>query len=105
MGDRLRVGLDALKERYAVVGDVRGMGLMQAIELVADEKAGDRRPHPKAANALLEETRRRGLLIGKGGLWGNVMRIAPPMSVSAEQVDRAVGLIGESLEATRGVAL
>ena len=47
MGDRLRAGLEALKEKFpGVIGDVRGMGLMQAIELVVDEQAGDRTPNP-----------------------------------------------------------
>ena len=104
-GAQLRAGLDDLKKRHSIIGDVRGLGLMQALELVADEPNKDRRPHPKAANALLEAARRRGLLIGKGGLYGNTMRIAPPMLVSASEVDDAIRLIGESLDEIRGVGL
>lgn len=102
-GAQLRAGLDALKSDFPVVGDVRGMGLMQALELVADEHSGDRRPHPKAANALIEAARERGVLIGKGGLYGNTIRIAPPMLVSASEVDEALRVIRESLQAIRGV--
>ena len=64
------------------------MGLMQALELVADETPG---PHarPEKAVRLFEETKKRGLLIGKGGLYGNVFRIAPPLNVTADEIDKA----------------
>ena len=77
MGKLLREGLDALKRRFPkVIGDVRGKGLMQAIELVKDETAKDRTPDAASTSRLFEETKKRGLLIGRGGLWGNVVRIA-----------------------------
>ena len=60
------------------LGDVRGMGLMQAVELVVDETVRDRTPAKELTNRIFEEARRRGLLIGKGGLEGNAFRIAPP---------------------------
>ena len=86
----LRDGLEALKERFAVIGDVRGMGLMQGIELVVDEPAGDRTPNRLVTARLFEATRKRGLLIGKGGLLGNIVRVAPPLNVSRSQVDEAL---------------
>jgi 4-aminobutyrate aminotransferase-like enzyme len=99
-GRRLRSGLDELKGRFPkTVGDVRGKGLMQAIELVADERAGDRTPNPQATLKLFEETRQRGLLVGKGGLYGNVVRISPALNVTASEVDEALGILGESLAA------
>lgn len=104
-GAQLRAGLVALKGKHAIIGDVRGMGLMLALELVADEPNRDRRPHPKAANALLEACRDRGLLVGKGGLFGNTMRIAPPMLVSADEVDEALRLLGDAFDAISGVAI
>ncbi len=55
------------------------MGLMQGLELVADETVQDRTPAPEKAVRLFEETKKRGLLIGKGGLYGNVIRISPPL--------------------------
>jgi len=95
MGKLLRDGLEELKKRDARIGDVRGMGLMQAMELVKDPKTKE--PDAAAAGRLMEATKKRGLLIGKGGTYGNVLRIAPPMVVNRTQVEQAVRLIGESL--------
>ena len=98
MGGRLRAGLDGLKKKYPkTLGDVRGMGLMQGLELVADETVQDRTPAPEKAVRLFEETKKRGLLIGKGGLYGNVIRISPPLIVSAGEVDEALKILDESL--------
>jgi alanine-glyoxylate transaminase/(R)-3-amino-2-methylpropionate-pyruvate transaminase len=98
MGARLRGGLDGLKKKYPkTIGDVRGMGLMQGVELVADETVQDRTPAPDKAVRLFEETKKRGLLIGKGGLYGNVIRISPPLIVSAGEVDDALKILDESL--------
>ena len=101
MGARLRAGLEALQQKHKLIGEVRGMGLMQAIELVEDRVTKE--PAPRRANLLMEATRRRGLLIGKGGLYGNTMRIAPPMIVTEAEVDNALHLIDEGLtEAAAG---
>ncbi len=98
-GRRLREGLDRLKQRFPKpIGDVRGMGLMQAIELVADGRSDDRTPDANATLTLFEETRKRGLLIGKGGLRGNVIRIAPPLTVGESEVDEAIQILTESFE-------
>jgi alanine-glyoxylate transaminase/(R)-3-amino-2-methylpropionate-pyruvate transaminase len=99
LGARLRAGLEALQERYGVIGQVRGMGLMQAMELVVDEPGGDRTPNPATTARLFEATRDRGLIIGKGGLYGNVVRISPPMTVTAAQVDEALRVLGDAFEA------
>lgn len=100
VGARLREGLEDLQKRFPqTIGDVRGKGLMQALELVMDETGGDRTPNPKATAQLFEETRKRGLLIGKGGLAGNCIRISPPLAVSTGQVDDALRIFGESFEA------
>jgi alanine-glyoxylate transaminase / (R)-3-amino-2-methylpropionate-pyruvate transaminase len=95
MGKALRDGLEMLQHRFQGIGDVRGMGLMQAIELVKDR--GTKEPDPQGTNRLMEATRKRGLLIGKGGLYGNALRIAPPMIVSKGQIDDAIRLLGEAL--------
>jgi 4-aminobutyrate aminotransferase-like enzyme len=90
-GARLRAGLEELQRRFPkTIGDVRGKGLMQALELVVDETAGDRTPDKQATARVFEATKRHGLLIGKGGLFGNVFRIAPPLTVSASEVDEAL---------------
>jgi 4-aminobutyrate aminotransferase-like enzyme len=99
-GARLREGLERLQRKHPrVIGDVRGMGLMQGVEMVMDETAGDRTPNPQAVNALFEETKKRGLLIGKGGLHGNCLRISPPLTVSAAEVDEALEVLGASYDA------
>jgi len=88
VGQHLRLGLERLQEKYPVIGDVRGMGLMQGIELVKDRKTKE--PAAAAVNQLFEETRRRGLIIGKGGMYGNVIRIAPPLVATKTHVDEAL---------------
>ena len=102
-GARLREGLEALQTRYpARIGDVRGRGLMQAIELVVDETTGDRTPDAESTGRLFEETKERGLLIGKGGLHSNVCRISPPLTVTSDEVDEALAIITASFEAIEG---
>jgi 4-aminobutyrate aminotransferase-like enzyme len=101
MGKVLREGLGALKAKYSFIGDVRGKGLMQALELVRDENAGDRTPDVDATLRSLEETKKRGLLIGRGGLYGNVLRVAPPLVVSKTEIDRALEILDESFAAVR----
>ena len=102
-GARLRAGLDELQRRHPrLIGDVRGKGLMLATELVVDETAGDRTPNPEATARLFEETKKRGLLIGKGGLYGNVTRISPPLTVGADEIDEALAVLGESFAAVEG---
>jgi len=97
MGKVLREGLEELKNKYPkIIGEVRGMGLMQAMEIVEDEPNGDRTPNAVMTTRLFEETKKRGLLIGKGGLYGNVFRIAPPMSVSESQIKDALEIIDSS---------
>jgi 4-aminobutyrate aminotransferase-like enzyme len=95
MGDRLRAGLEALKEKHPLIGDVRGMGLMQGVELVTDRATKE--PAAAATNRLMEETKRRGVLIGKGGLYGNTLRIAPCLNIGAADVDAFLTVLDESL--------
>jgi len=102
-GRRLRDGLEELQRRYAhSIGEVRGLGLMQGVELVADELSGDRTPNAALTLRLFEETKARGLLIGKGGLDGNVLRIAPALTVEVSEVDEALAILDEALEAAGG---
>ena len=69
------------------------MGLMLAVEIVVDEAGGDRTPDPKATLTFFEETKSRNLLIGKGGLKGNVIRISPPLTISEGEVDQALNAL------------
>lgn len=96
MGKRLRDRLAPLADQFGIVGDVRGKGLMLALELVVP---GTTEPSPGAAAQAMEETRQRGLLVGKGGVWGNVLRIAPPLSVTPDEVDEAAAILADALAA------
>ena len=93
VGDHLRESLEALASKHPVIGDVRGKGLMQALELVGEGKA----PAPRATAALLENTRAEGLIIGKGGLYGNVIRISPALNVTKGDVDEALRMLDSAL--------
>ncbi len=99
MGALLRDGLLALQKKYPkTIGDVRGMGLMQGLELVVDETIGDRTPAPDKVGRLFEECRKRGLLIGKGGLYGSAVRIAPGLTVGPSDIAEALGILDESFQ-------
>ena len=100
MGKVLREGLEAIQKKYPkTIGDVRGKGLMQGLELVKDETVKDRTPAPAAANKLFEETKKRGLLIGKGGLYNNTIRIAPALNIGKADVEEALRILDQSFGA------
>jgi 4-aminobutyrate aminotransferase-like enzyme len=94
VGNSLRTKLDELKEKHSLIGDVRGMGLMQGVELVRDRTTKE--PAPQETNAFMERCKNNGLLIGKGGLYGNVLRISPPLNVNAADVDEAIRIMDKS---------
>ena len=88
VGRYLRLRLDELKEKHSVIGDVRGMGLMQGVELVKDRETKE--PAAQAVLKVFEETKRRGVLIGKGGLYGNVIRTGLMLNSSKDHVDELI---------------
>jgi alanine-glyoxylate transaminase/(R)-3-amino-2-methylpropionate-pyruvate transaminase len=101
VGGRLKAGLERLMRSHTLIGDVRGMGLMLGVELVRDRATKE--PAKGETLDVLEAAREAGVLIGKGGLEGNVLRIKPPMCITKADVDfaldvfdRALGLIGRS---------
>ncbi|MGI8695108.1 MAG: aspartate aminotransferase family protein [Mycobacteriales bacterium] len=96
-GARLHAGLAGIADKYACVGEVRGKGLMAGLTLLDPLTGAASGP---AANLALNEAKQRGLLIGKGGMAGNALRIAPPLSVTAEEVDDAIGLLTDAIDAT-----
>jgi 4-aminobutyrate aminotransferase len=95
-GRQLREGLEALYEEHPWIGDVRGMGLMQGMELVEDRTSKE--PSPKKGSALLEATKEEGLLIGIGGMHGHVARVSPQMLVTEEEVADAIGRLSRACQ-------
>lgn len=91
VGEYLHERLGELKEKYSVIGDVRGKGLMQGIELVVDRKTKE--PNPQAVLKVFEETKRRGVLIGKGGLYGNVIRTGMMLNSTKDNVDEMIAAL------------
>ena len=87
-GRQMREGLEALQRDYPWIGDVRGMGLMLALELVEDPVTKE--PSARLGKALLEAAREEGVLIGLGGTGGHVIRIGPSMLISREEVTEGV---------------
>jgi len=94
MGTYLRDRLDGLKEKYRAIGEVRGMGLIQGMEIVK----GKKEPAPDFVAEILESTKEQGLLIGKGGLYGNVIRITPPLTVEKGEIDQAIQVMDRAFE-------
>jgi 4-aminobutyrate aminotransferase-like enzyme len=94
LGGMIISGLSEAAAPLAAVGEVRGKGLMFAVDLV-DPATGA--PSPALATRMLEETRERGLLIGKGGLYGHTLRMAPPMNLSEGDAKEGLGILADAL--------
>ena len=104
-GAQLRRGLETLQRSHPWIGEVRGMGLMQALELVEDP--GAKKPAPRLAGALLNAAKDEGLLIGIGGLHGHVMRVGPSLLITEDEVAEALARLGRAcaaVEAKRAAA-
>lgn len=93
LGDKLLAGLRKLKEQYSCIGDVRGMGLMVGLELIEDD---DKTPATELTANVLETCKDLGLLIGKGGFFGHVIRITPPMCLTQEDIEFMLEVLGEA---------
>jgi alanine-glyoxylate transaminase/(R)-3-amino-2-methylpropionate-pyruvate transaminase len=97
VGTRFLRGLRRLQERHPLVGDVRGLGLMLGVQLVTD--GATRSPATTQTLEVLEAAREMGVLLGKGGLDGNVLRIKPPLCITAEDVDFALDVLERAFQA------
>ena len=95
IGHRLKAGFHDLATRHDLIGDVRGLGLMLGLELVTDRRS--KRPAKAECARVLETCRQVGLLIGKGGLHGNVLRIKPPMCLTEADADFMLDALDEAL--------
>jgi alanine-glyoxylate transaminase / (R)-3-amino-2-methylpropionate-pyruvate transaminase len=95
-GAQLRAGLEAIAARHPWIGEVRGMGLMQALELVEDPATKE--PSPRRGQAVLEAAKDEGLLIGLGGLHGQVVRIGPSMLITEDEIEDGLARFARACE-------
>ena len=95
IGNRILAGLRELQQKHNVIGDVRGKGLMLGIELVKDRQSKE--PAKEECAQVLETTKEMGLLLGKGGLWGQTIRFSPPMCINEQDADFLLEVLNRSL--------
>jgi 4-aminobutyrate aminotransferase-like enzyme len=92
VGEQFFGMLRELQSKYPAIGDVRGKGLMIGLEIVGDNKT----PDPASVLKIFESTKADRLLIGKGGLYGNVLRITPPLNIQIEDIQKAVKILDQA---------
>jgi alanine-glyoxylate transaminase/(R)-3-amino-2-methylpropionate-pyruvate transaminase len=100
VGARLLEGLRNLQQKHAVIGDVRGRGLMTAIELVKDRSTKE--PGTEETAAVFEQTRREGLVVSKSGPSRSVLRMVPPLCLQMEDVDHVIDALDRSFQVLDG---
>jgi 4-aminobutyrate aminotransferase len=98
-GAQFLAGLRELGAEYPSIGDVRGLGLMLALEFVKPGEGDGRVPNPNVAKRVLAEALDRRLIVLSAGTYANVARIIPPLVTTADEVDLALGVLNESLAA------
>jgi alanine-glyoxylate transaminase/(R)-3-amino-2-methylpropionate-pyruvate transaminase len=97
MGNHILAGFNKLKEKHKIIGDVRGKGLMLGIEMVKDRST--KTPASTECAQVFENARELGLLLGKGGLWGQTIRFAPPMCITQADADFVLAVLDEAFSA------
>ena len=95
IGNRLLEGLNQLTQKHNLIGDVRGKGLMLGIELVKDRKSKE--PAKEECAQIVESCKEMGLLLGKGGLWGQTIRFSPPMCLHEQDADFLLAVLDQAL--------
>jgi 4-aminobutyrate aminotransferase/(S)-3-amino-2-methylpropionate transaminase len=100
LGETIRARMDGWAGRWDAIGDVRGVGAMLAIELVHDRETKD--PAPEVASGIVEAAAERGLLLLKSGIYSNCIRVLCPLTLSDEELDEALSVWEEALEAALG---
>ncbi|MFM8841719.1 MAG: aminotransferase class III-fold pyridoxal phosphate-dependent enzyme, partial [Actinomycetota bacterium] len=94
LGETMRSALLAMQEKYSIIGDVRGRGAMQAIELV---KPGSKTPNPEALTAVIKHCQSKGVLVLSAGTYGNVIRLLPPLVMPEHLLKEALEILDEAL--------
>ena len=100
LGSRIKDGVEKLKTKYPLIGDVRGQGLLLGIEMVKDRVTKE--PATAECAAVLERARELGLLLGRGGLWGQTIRLAPPMCITPADADFIVAVLDAAFAVPAG---
>ncbi len=95
MGSYAMAKLRELQKQYPLIGEVRGLGLMIGVELVKDEKLT---PAASEAEAIRDALFQKGVLVGVGGIYGNVIRFQPPLIITRQQIDRAIDAFAAALQ-------
>jgi 4-aminobutyrate aminotransferase-like enzyme len=95
MGAYLKKKLQAVARRCPYLGDVRGMGLVMGLEFVRDKKS--KTPAPELIRPIIDGCANRGLLVGSVGMYGNVLRVAPPLTISRAEIDESVDILAKVL--------
>jgi 4-aminobutyrate aminotransferase len=90
VGHRLKSGIVDIQSRFPMIGEVRGKGLMIGVEFILP---GGKQPDATTTAAVMESAKDKGLLIGKGGLYGNTLRIAPPLSITEDEADEGLNIL------------
>jgi 4-aminobutyrate aminotransferase / (S)-3-amino-2-methylpropionate transaminase / 5-aminovalerate transaminase len=98
LGGTMRTRMEVWRQRFPQIGDVRGLGSMLAIELVADP--GTKEPDSDAATAVVEEAARNGLLLLKSGIYSNCIRVLSPLTLTDAELEEALAVWEQALEAT-----
>ena len=102
MGGYMKKRLVELMETHECVGDVRGLGLLLGVEIVKDRQ--NKTPDPEMAGKVCREAFKRGLFVmNMGSYGGRALRIAPPLIITREQVDKSIEILGESMRAAQGL--
>jgi alanine-glyoxylate transaminase/(R)-3-amino-2-methylpropionate-pyruvate transaminase len=99
VGNHLKNALHELMEKHDMIGDVRGLGLMLGVEFVRDRVTKE--PANTETAEVVERMKERGVLVGKGGLFGNTLRIKPPMCINKDDADYMVAMLDEVLSEIR----
>ena len=99
IGAYMKERLTAMMAKCPYLGDVRGMGLVMGLEFVKDQKT--RAPAPELIKPVIDTCANRGLLVGSVGMYGNVIRVAPPLVITQAEADESLDIMAGVLKTLR----